>query len=85
MAEIQDKAGSLKRNLTDAGCDEKTKRYCMACFAEGGAAKMLPALETHRKTLLEALHRAQKRIDCLDYLLFRIRQEEAEKNGNAKK
>ncbi len=74
MAEINETWKSVRQNLIDAGCDGKTEDFCMKCLQDGRAAKMLPALEAHRRTLLDALHCAQKRIDCLDYLIFRIRQ-----------
>lgn len=62
----------IRQNLLDAGCDPQTTDSCMACFQEGNMAKMLPALAKHRRALLEALHQEQKRIDCLDYLVYTI-------------
>ncbi len=81
MAEISDKYGSVLQNLIDAGCDDQTTESCMACFNEGDMAKMLPALAAHRQTLLEKLHREQKRIDCLDYLVYTIQRDEKRKKG----
>ena len=34
----------------------------------------LRLLNQHRRLLLDAMHREQKRIDCLDYLLYQIRK-----------
>lgn len=79
MAEYSDKYGRVRQNLIDAGCDQQTTDSCMACFDEGNMAKMLPALAKHRRALLEALHREQKHIDCLDYLVYTI--EKKEKKG----
>lgn len=66
----------IRQNLLDAGCDQQTTDSCMACFQEGNMAKMLPALAKHRRVLLEALHQEQKRIDCLDYLVYTIERNE---------
>lgn len=74
MAEINDRYGSIRQNLMDAGCDSKTMESCMACFDEGSMAKMLSTLAKHRQALLNELHKEQKRIDCLDYLVYTIQQ-----------
>ena len=68
--------GHIRQNLLDAGCDQQTTDSCMACFSEGNMAKMLPALAKHRRALLEELHKEQKRIDCLDYLVYTIERNE---------
>ncbi len=81
MAEINDKYGSVRQNLIDAGCDDQTTESCMACFNAGNMAKMLPALTMHRQTLLDELHKEQKRIDCLDYLVYTIQRDEKLKKG----
>lgn len=33
----------------------------------------LVLLEKHRKKLLDAVHENQKKIDCLDYLIYQVR------------
>ncbi len=42
---------------------------------------MLPQLAKHRRVLLDALHREQKRIDCLDYLVYTIEKNEKQKEA----
>ena len=65
--------GSIYQNLIDAGCDRQTAEQCMM-FAKGGQfTDMLPILVRHRKDLLGSLHESQKRIDCLDYLLYKVK------------
>ena len=74
------------QNLKDAGCDEATIR----AFREI-SQKALPSaarsrsqeklLAGYRKSLLDQLHRDQFRLDCLDYLLFHLRNPE---KGEAK-
>lgn len=49
---------------------------CMDDFTAGAPGKMLPKLAKHRRTLLETLHREQKQIDCLDYLVYAIEKKE---------
>lgn len=42
----------------------------------------LIVLRKHRSSLLERLHKSQKQIDCLDYLIYQIEQEEQSNNRN---
>ena len=75
MAEVNDVYGSIYQNLIEAGCDQNTAEQCMAFTKEGRFADMLPILIGHRKTLLGSLHKSQKQIDCLDYLLYKIKKQ----------
>ena len=72
MAEVHDTQGMLFQNLVDAGCDENTTAQCMKCAEEHEQRKMLLLLSRHRQTLLQELHKSQKQIDCLDFLIYRI-------------
>lgn len=72
MVEVHDTQGMLLQNLVDAGCDENTTALCMKCAEEHEQRKMLVLLSRHRQTLLQELHKFQKQIDCLDFLIYRI-------------
>ncbi len=73
MAEANDLYGSIYQNLLDAGCDQQTTEQCMTFVKDGKCADMLPILTRHRKSLLGAIHKGQEQIDCLDYLLYKIK------------
>ncbi len=46
------------------------------CLArEGNYKEMLPILLSFRKTLLNAVRSGQKKIDYLDYLIYKIQKE----------
>lgn len=69
------------KNLSDAGCDSQTiERYralearsgCRACARR----EQIRLLQQYRKRLLEELHGCQSRLDCLDYLIYRLKQDE---------
>ena len=62
-------------NLRDAGCAEDTIQKFMELFHAGKMAEGLKCLAAHRRFLLEDLHVSQKRIDCLDYLVYVIRKQ----------
>ena len=60
----------IRENLRDAGCDE-------ALIAELDAlpssCARLCRLKTYRRDLLANIHEGQKKLECLDYLIYRLR------------
>lgn len=60
------------QNLKDAGCSEKTIGSFLASFNE--KEQQLKLLEVQRNDLLERVHKEEKRISCLDYLVYQIQQ-----------
>lgn len=60
------------QNLKDAGCDQDTIEIFMDDWQSGRQDKGTQLLQKHRRFLLNVLHKDQKRIDCLDYLLFML-------------
>ena len=67
---------ALRQNLEDAGCDEETVERCLDCARQGRMQEQLRLLSAHRRLLLDAVHRCEKQITCLDYLVFQIEREE---------
>lgn len=55
------------KNLTDAGCDADTAERYVNSDNEKEKKRIL---DDHRKLLLDNLHKCQKQIDCLDYLIY---------------
>ena len=76
MPEATDTKCILRQNLIDAGCDPKIVQRCMALFQGKETAEMKRILSRHRRTLLDTLHAEQKKIDCLDYLLYKMEKEQ---------
>ena len=75
MAEATDCYRILYQNLVDAGCDGKTVKNCME-YAKSGEWSVLPLLlGRRRKSLLERLHTDQQQIDCLDFLLYKLKKD----------
>lgn len=77
MALATDAESILRQNLTDAGCDAETIRHCMHLAKTGELARAKPILARHRQSLLDAVHQNEKRIDCLDYLLYQLEKQNA--------
>ena len=75
MAEVHDRYGMILQNLLDAGCGGELTGRCMQFALERNYAKILPLLSQHRNDLLAAAHKCYKQIDCLDYLIYKIKKE----------
>lgn len=66
---------AIRQNLIDAGCGQEFIAEFMEEYMQGKTAEELKLLAAHRRTLLDELHREQKRIDCLDYLVYTMEKE----------
>ena len=64
----------IHQNLIDAGCDQQTTERCMAFVEKERLSDMVPILAKYRRAMLDTLHKDQKQIDCLDYLLYLIKR-----------
>ncbi len=62
------------QNLKDAGCSEKTIGSFLASFDKNEKEQQLKLLELQRNDLLKRVHKEEKRISCLDYLVYQIQQ-----------
>lgn len=76
MAEASDTKGILRQNLIDAGCDLEIVQQCMELAQRKKTAEMKRILACHRKLLLDTVHRSQKKIDCLDYLVYQLEKQD---------
>ena len=63
----------LITNLKDAGCDDKTIAAFLHYRQMNEQAKQMELLKKHRHILLDKIHEDQKAIDCLDYLLYKLK------------
>lgn len=64
-----------RHNLIDAGCPE-----LLVCEYErlSDADARKRCLRAYRCELLEGIHAEQRKLDCLDYLIFSLRNQERE-------
>lgn len=76
MPKASDTEGILRQNLLDAGCSGDTVRRCMDLAGKQERGELLRVLSRHRRELLELVHLSEKRIDCLDYLIYQIEKQE---------
>ena len=65
-------AYTVLQNLKDAGCTDEMVEKFIALQDIDDEEQQIQLLSGHRKHLLENLHREEKKIDCLDYLLYQM-------------
>lgn len=75
---VPDKA--TLQNLEDAGCDcDMVKCYCELEAQQKGMPLIrkdqIRLLQGQRRALLNQLHDSQKKIDCLDFLLYKLKKQ----------
>ena len=63
----------IRQNLIDAGCDDRMIAELEACFDD--VKKRDRLLAKHRRALLDKIHKEEKQISCLDYLVYTMKKE----------
>ena len=71
----------LRQNLVDAGCDPVLTERFILLTGQGREKEALALLAKHRKNLLEHCHTAERKIDCLDYLVYHMEKKAKERQG----
>lgn len=64
---------SIVQNLKDAGCEPETVVLFLQMREDGKTSDQLCLLAKHRKKLLDDIHGEQAKLDCLDYLIHKIK------------
>ena len=78
MPEASDAQAILRENLKDAGCDLDMICRCELLAQDKKKADLMRILSQHRRALLDAVHENERRIDCLDYLIYQMKKQEKE-------
>lgn len=66
---------AIIQNLRDAGCDNGMITDFVENLRKEKIEDGLKLLEKHRRFLLDILHKDQKQIDCLDYLVYKLEKQ----------
>ena len=59
--------------LRDAGCNEE---FIELYGTAASDCARICLLKRHRRELLDDIHSGQKKLECLDYLIYRLRSKE---------
>ncbi len=62
----------MRECLADAGCDAALIERFDALRGSGRLKEQLRLLGEYRRLLLDRIHAEQKKLDCLDYLLWTV-------------
>lgn len=62
------------QNLKDAGCSQDMIESFLLYFDRNQKEKLLALLEKQRKQLLNVVHNEEKKIYCLDYLVYQLKK-----------
>lgn len=68
---------AVSQNLKDAGCGVDTINNFMEYYDAGNVREQLRLLERHREQLLSKVHKEERHISCLDYLVYQIKDSAA--------
>ena len=66
------------QNLKDAGVSPDNMEDFLSFFDSDEKEKQLTLLEKHRQQLLNTVHKVEKKIYCLDYLVYQIKKRREE-------
>lgn len=69
-----ERTAALAATLTDAGLDAFGVSSFLKQLAAGSAAGQIKILRRHRLDLLEEIHKQQKALDLIDYIIYKIRE-----------
>ena len=71
-----DEYRDMAENLRDAGCCDAFIRDFLAQWNGRHPEAGITLLRRQRRDLLEELHEDERKLECLDYLIHRLRAEE---------
>ncbi len=60
-------------NLKDAGCNTILTEQFKTLRGKGDQKGQMRLLTEYRRLLLDEIHAGQKKLDCLDYLIYRLK------------
>ncbi len=70
----QNKKDALIQNLQDAGCNQKIIDKFVDLLDKKQFDQIFILLRKYRNTLLDNIHKQQKEIDILDYLIANLKK-----------
>lgn len=65
----------LKEYLYDIGCHLKEKAEILEYSEKHDIQNIIRLLRRHRQSTLDTIHKEERQINCLDYLVFQLEKE----------
>lgn len=66
---------AVMQNLKDAGCTQDGVDHFMTLWERSDRETQIRFLRHHRRFLLDGIHAEQKKLDCLDYLIYQLEKQ----------
>ena len=70
-----DKQSSIYQNLIDSGCNEDISIYFLTLLDNEETKTAYRLLTKQRRNLLDIIHDNHRKLDCLDYLIRKLKKE----------
>ena len=70
-----DREADLIQSLKDSGCDDETVNRINSLYQAGYIDDAIRGLRSFRGGLMDQLHKSQAKVDCLDFLVYRMQKE----------
>ncbi len=62
----------IRQILRDAGCGDDKIEAFVSCRSSCSREEQMRMLCLYRKKLLDRTHEAQRRLECMDYLIYQM-------------
>ncbi len=66
----------INQYLKDAGCEERQRKQFLSIYHTSSIQDQVTLLRQWRKPLMDKLHESQEKVDCMDFLLYKLRKGE---------
>lgn len=76
MPDALNKKEMIHQCLIDSGCGENEIQICMSLLQQGEIQKLRDQLSAYKKCLMNEIHKKQKEVDCVDYLIHSLGKEQ---------
>lgn len=72
---MEQRKKEIEQNLEDAGCTPSMIKKFFTYMEHDEKENQMMLLEEHRRKLLDDVHDGEKKISCLDYLMYHMQQQ----------
>lgn len=73
MPDYRDQKSCFIESLTDVGCEQEFIQTCSTLKENQKIEELVRVLTKYKGQLLERLHQSENQIDCLDYLIYELK------------
>lgn len=70
---MYDTEEDMIQNLKDAGCGNKQIQELVELYRKNKKDDIYQILTTHRKKVLDKIHKNEKQIECIDYFIYKMK------------